>query len=141
MSISSACSSVSVTLNGKEIPLEQALDETVRSLQQHLNKVQLQLRMLGMGSDRDDDFEDQIKEADKMQDEILEMTWLFDDLSSMAYEIVGEPETKEEKLFLKQHKIERKAYLSKMKTEHAEQKKKEKDEAKLSKQLESKMEL
>ena len=141
MSISSACSSVSVTLNGKEIPLEQALDETVRSLQQHLNKVQLQLRMLGMGSDRDDDFEDQIKEADKMQDEILEMTWLFDDLSSMAYEIVGEPETKEEKLFLKQHKIERKAYLSKMKTEHAEQKKKEKDEAKLSKQLESKMEM
>ena len=141
MSISSACSSVSVSLNGKEMPLEEALDQTVRSLQQHLNKVQLQLRMLGVGSDRDDDFEDQIKEADKMQDEILEMTWLFDDLSSMAYEIVGEPETKEEKAFLKTHKIERKAYLSKIKTEHAEQKKKEKDEAKLSKQMESKMEM
>ena len=141
MSIASGASSVSVSLNGQVIPLEEALDQTVRSLQQHLNKVQLQLRMLGVGSDRDDDFEDQIREADVMQDEILEMTWLFDDLSSMAYEIVGLPETKEEKAFLKQHKVERKIHLDKLKTEHKEQKKKEKEEANLSKQLESKMEL
>ena len=83
MSISSACSSVSVSLNGREMGLEEALDETIRSLQKHLNMVQMQLRLIGVGSERDDDFEDQIKEADKMQDGIIEMTWLFEDLYDM----------------------------------------------------------
>ena len=102
--------------------------------------VQLQLRMLGVGSERDDDFEDQIREADKMQDSIIEMNWLFEDLYDMSYQIVGDPETKEEKSFLKQHKIERKAHLDKLKAEHKELKKKEKEENKLSK-LENKMEM
>ena len=138
MSIASGASSVSVSLNGREMNLEEALDSVVRDLQKHLNMVQLQLRMLGVGSERDDDFEDQIKEADKMQDSIVEMNYLFEDLYDMAYQIVGDPETKEEKAFLKQHKIERKAHMDKLKAEHKELKKKEKEEAKLSKQLESK---
>ena len=141
MSIASGASSVSVSLNGREMNLEEALDSVVRDLQKHLNMVQLQLRMLGVGSERDDDFEDQIKEADKMQDSIVEMNYLFEDLYDMVYQIVGDPETKEEKQFLKQHKIERKAHMDKLKAEHKEQKKKEKEEAKLSKQLESKMEM
>ena len=138
MSIASGASSVSVSLNGREMNHEQALDSVGRDLQKHLNMVQLQLRMLGVGSERDDDFEDQIKEADKMQDSIVEMNYLFEDLYDMAYQIVGDPETKEEKQFLKQHKIERKAHMDKLKADHKEQKKKEKEEAKLSKQLESK---
>ena len=141
MSIASGASSVSVSLNGREMNLEEALDSVVRDLQKHLNMVQLQLRMLGVGSERDDDFEDQIKEADKMQDSIVEMNYLFEDLYDMAYQIVGDPETKEEKQFLKQHKIERKAHMDKLKAEHKELKKKEKEEAKLSKQLENKMEM
>ena len=141
MSIASGASSVSVSLNGREMNLEEALDSVVRDLQKHLNMVQLQLRMLGVGSERDDDFEDQIKEADKIQDSIVEMNYLFEDLYDMRYQIVGDPETKEEKEFMKQHKIERKAHLDKLKAEHKEQKKKEKEEAKLSKQLESKMEM
>ena len=141
MSIASGASSVSVSLNGREMNLEEALDSVVRDLQKHLNMVQLQLRMLGVGSERDDDFEDQIKEADKMQDSIIEMTWLFEDLYDMSYQIVGDPETKEEKQFMKQHKIERKVHLDKLKAEHKELKKKEKEENKLSKQLENKMEM
>ena len=91
MSIASGASSVSVSLNGREMNLEEALDSVVRDLQKHLNMVQLQLRMLGVGSERDDDFEDQIKEADKMQDSIIEMNWLFEDLYDMSYQIVGDP--------------------------------------------------
>ena len=124
MSIASGASSVSVSLNGREMNLEEALDSVVRDLQKHLNMVQLQLRMLGVGSERDDDFEDQIKEADKMQDSIVEMNWLFEDLYDMSYQIVGDPETKEEKQFLKQHKRERKAHMDKFKADHKEQKKK-----------------
>ena len=141
MSIASGASSVSVSLNGREMNLEEALDSVVRDLQKHLNMVQLQLRMLGVGSERDDDFEDQIREADKMQDSIIEMNWLFEDLYDMSYQIVGDPETKEEKQFMKQHKIERKAHLDKLKAEHKELKKKEKEENKLSKQLDNKMEM
>ena len=141
MSIASGASSVSVSLNGREMNLEEALDSVVRDLQKHLNMVQLQLRMLGVGSERDDDFEDQIKEADKMQDSIIEMNWLFEDLYDMSYQIVGDPETKEEKQFMKQHKIERKAHMDKLKAEHKELKKKEKEENKLSKQLDNKMEM
>ena len=141
MSISSATSMVIVSLNGREMSVEEALDETVRSLQKHLNQVQLQLRTLAVGSERDDDFEAQIREADKMQDEILEMNWLFEDLYDMAYQIVGLPETTQEKSFLKQHKGERKIHLDKLKAEHKELKKQEKIDAKISKQLESKMEL
>ena len=137
MSISSACSSVSVSLNGREMGLEEALDETIRNLQKHLNMVQMQLRMIGVGSERDDDFEDQIKEADKMQDGIIEMTWLFEDLYDMAYQIVGQAETPQEKAFLKKHKLERKVHMDKMKTERKEEKKREKQEAKENK--ESKM--
>ena len=127
MSIASGASSISVSLNGREMNLEEALDSVVRDLQKHLNMVQLQLRMLGVGSERDDDFEDQIREADKMQDSIVEMNYLFEDLYDMAYQIVGDPETKEEKQFLKQHKIERKAHMDKLKAEHKELKKKEKE--------------
>jgi len=122
MSISSACSSISVSLNGKEVDLEQGLDEVVRGLQKHLNQVQLQLRMLGVGSERDDDYQEMIKEADIMEDGILEMQNLFDDLRSMSYQIVGLPETKEEKSWLKNHKIERKTYLQQKALDRKEEK-------------------
>ena len=45
MSIASGASFVSVSLNGREMNLEEALDSVVRDLQKHLNMVQLQLRM------------------------------------------------------------------------------------------------
>ena len=59
----------------------------------------------------------------------------------MAGQIMGDPETPEEKAFLKQHKAARKIEIAKMKAAHAEQKRKEKEEAKLAKSLETKMEM
>ena len=110
---SSSASSVSVSLNGVEMPLEQALDETVRGLQGHLNMVQLHLRTLASDQERDNDYQEMIATADLLEDNIDEMQWLFQDLRSMCYEICGEAETPEEKSFLKAHKIERKAYFQK----------------------------
>ena len=138
MSIASGASSVSVSLNGQIVNLEDGLDQVVRDLQKHLNLVQMELRTIGMSSERDDDYSDMICEADKMQDNILQMSWLFEDLYDMAYQIVGDPETPEEKQFLKKHKIERKAYISKMKEDHKLEKQREKEEVKLAKKQESK---
>ena len=135
MSIASGASSISVSLNGREVTLEEGLDEVVRDLQKYLNMVQCQLRTLGMGSERDDDFEDQITIADELQDNIMRMNWLFEDLYGMAYEIVGDAESAEEKAFLKQHKIARKEQIKRMKDEHAEKKRLEKEEMKMAKKM------
>jgi hypothetical protein len=132
MSISSACSNVSVTINGTEMNLEDALDEVVRGLQKHLNKVQMQIRLLGVGSDRQDDFEEQIAEADLMENEIISMQELFNELRGISYQLVGEPETPQEKKWLKAHKAERKLFLQMKALEIKEQKKKTKDESKMS---------
>ena len=96
---SSSASSVSVYLNCRDIDLETALDETVRGLQQHLNMVQCRLRTLAADSERDNDFEEMIGVADELEEDIDSMQWLFQDLRSMCYEIVGLPDTVDEKAF------------------------------------------
>ena len=129
MSIASGTSSVSVSLNGQEMDLETALDTVVRDLQKHLNLVQMELRTIAMSSERDDDYEEMVRQGAKIQDNIIEMNFLFEDLYDMAGQIMGDPETPEEKAFLKQHKAARKIEIAKMKAAHAEQKRKEKEEA------------
>lgn len=126
MSVASGASSVSVSLNGETMNLETALDTVVRDLQKHLNLVQLHLRMIGMGSERGDDFQEMINEADQIQNGIVEMNFLFQDLYDMAYEIVGSPANPEEKAFLRQHKLDRKLEIKKIKDDHAAAKKLEK---------------
>ena len=132
---SSSASSVSVSLNGQEMDLEAALDETVRGLQQHLNMVQCRLRTLAADSERDDDFQEMIGTADELENDIDNMQWLFQDLRSMCYQIVGPAETAEEKSWLKAHKIQRKVFFQKKAIEQKATKKKEKIEAKENKMM------
>jgi hypothetical protein len=82
--------------------------------------------MIGMGSERGDDFQEMINEADQIQNGIVEMNFLFQDLYDMAYEIVGSPANPEEKAFLRQHKLDRKLEIKKIKDDHAAAKKLEK---------------
>jgi len=121
---------VSVSFHGREVDLETALDETVRGLQAHLNSVQCNLRTLAADSERDGDFQEMIGEADKLEENIDEMQWLFQDLRGMCYDIVGMAETAEEKAWLKQHKIERKLFFQKRTLEKKAEQKREKSEAK-----------
>ena len=130
---SSSASSVSVSFHGKEVDLETALDTTVRGLQQHLNAVQCNLRTLAADSERDPDFQDAIAEADKLEEGIEEMQWLFNDLRSMCYDTVGLPETAEEKAWLKRHKVERKLFFKNKAVEMKVQMKREKKQSQESK--------
>ena len=111
---SSSASQVSVNFHGKECSLEESLDETVRSLQSHLNAVQCNLRTLAADSERDPDFKEAILEADKLETHIVEMVELFEELRGFCYDLVGIPESMEEKLWLKQHKIEKREFFKKM---------------------------
>jgi hypothetical protein len=130
---SSSASSVSVSFRGEEVDLERALDETVRDLQQHLNMVQCRLRTLAADSERDDDFQEMIGTADMLENDIDDMQWLFQDLRSMCYQIVGPAETAEEKAWLKAHKVVRKAYFQKKTLDKKAELKREKKESKESK--------
>jgi len=133
MSTCSNLSNISVGLNGEVVNLEKALDETVRFLQTHLNSIQNKLRQIAMSSEQTtggEDFEDlkqSVKECEELEDEISEMNELFTDLRDIASQLAYLPETKPEREWLKQHKIERKAQVQAKKKENEDRRKKDKE--------------
>jgi hypothetical protein len=131
MSVASSSASVmSVGFHGGTTSLENALDETVRELQKHLNAVQCKLREIATICDQDPDYQEEIKMSGELDDDLREMCWLFDDLRQMCTDLISAPETDEEKLFLKQWKAQRKLQEKKLQKEHTEKVKAERKAAK-----------
>ena len=120
MSQCSDLSTISVSINGQEINVEKAITDTVCALQNHLNLLQNNLRSIAMSNDQStgeglDDIKRSCDEVDNMQNHILEMNNLFEDLLDMSDQLVYLPENKEEKEFLKEHKVARKVVVTAMK--------------------------
>ncbi len=120
MSVASDLSNVSVNFHGTEKPVEEALDDVIRALQTHLNALQTELRAIAVTAEQvvDDGVEDlkvSMERVDELVDTILEMNNLFMDLEDMADQLCYEPETPEEKLWMKQHKAERKEIIKERK--------------------------
>lgn len=118
MSISSS-GSVFVGFRGDAVPLDEALDETIRNLQKHLNMVQVKLREIAVIAEQDPDFKEEVKLSDDLDDELRDMNWLFSDLRSMAYDLISIPDLPEDKTWFKQHKFDRKVNEKKVQVEHA----------------------
>ena len=111
MSVSSCLSEVSVSINGQEIPLDDAINQTFSGIQRHLNESQNNLRMLGTLLERDDlEFRDGVNYSDKIDDDIDSMVALFKDLKSVVKQIVGKP-TEEDKEWYRLHIAERKVEM------------------------------
>lgn len=130
MSTTSMLSQVSVGYNGELVNVEQALDSVIRDLQQHLNDLQMRLRNIAMASDQMvgdtgdmEDLKNSVIESDQLEDHILEMVSLFTDLKEMAGDLAYLPETAEERAWLKQHKVERKAQLAQKKIDETARRK------------------
>lgn len=119
MSVSSVASNASVSFRGGQVDLEQALDETVRELQKHLNMVQVHLRMIAATVDRDPDFSEELKLTGDVDDDLREMSFLFEDLRRFATDLISVPETAEDKALLKKWKIDRKILEKRIQEEHA----------------------
>ena len=120
MSQCSDLSTISVSINGQTVNVETAITDTINALQNHLNKVSVNLRSIAMSNDQCtgeglDDIKRCCAEVEDLQDHILEMNNLFEDLLDMSDQLVYLPENKEEKEYLKQHKVERKAKVTAMK--------------------------
>ena len=118
MSVSSVGSMASVGFHGQSVNLEQALDETVRELQKHLNMVQVHLRTIAATVERDDDFAEELALTGKVDDDLREMSWLIEDLRAFAADLISIPETAEEKALLRKWKIDRKVLEKRLQEEH-----------------------
>ena len=84
MSISSVGSTASVWVNGQQVPLEIQLEEVVAKMQNHLNRAQLHLREVAVVVEQDASMEEELKLSGDLDDELLEMQFLFDDMRAMC---------------------------------------------------------
>jgi len=132
MSICSDLSNVSISIRGEEVNVEKALDDCVRDLQQHLNQLQVVFRQIAMSSEQQLGDETKVdtkeygqltvscdlllscKQVDGMQEHIVRMNGLFDDLMSMSMQLTYEPESLDEKKYLKEYKVNRKLEVAKL---------------------------
>lgn len=132
MSIASSCmSEVSVVLDGCEVILEQAIDDTFEGLQGHVNVTQCDLRSLCGLIDHDEfDFQGSTKLSDQIEDNISEMMELFKHLKTIVKTIRVKPVLEEEKTWLKTHNDQRKFDANKAKEDKKKEIQKRKDEAK-----------
>lgn len=120
-STSSVGSTVSVGFHGRAVGMEEALDETVRGLQKHLNLVQCHLRTIAAVVEQDDDYAVELKLSADLDDDLRQMSFLFEDLRQMGCDMISIPETPEEKAMAKKWKIDRKERERKLQAEHAAQ--------------------
>ena len=128
-SICSAMSEISISLNGVEQSLEQAIDDTFKELQQNLNFCQTNLRNLAQCEERGDEFEISHDICSKINSNILEMKELFLDLHSIVKQIKLKPETPEEKQWMENYNEEKK----REKEEDKKIKKEDKEKMKINK--------
>ena len=136
MSVSSVGSTVSLGFKGQSVNFEHALDETVRELQKHLNMVQVHLRLISSTVEQDDDLAVELELSGKLDDDLREMGWLFEDLRSFATDLISQPETAEEKSLVKAWKVQRKQIERKLQIEHISTVKAERAVSKLALKME-----
>ena len=121
MDTSSNASAASTVVGhrGQIVDLEKVIDETVGSLQGHLNMVQCRLREIALFVENDGELQEEVKMTDALDDELREMAWLFEDLRSAGYDLISVPDTADEKAWVKAHKAERKLHEKRVQAEHA----------------------
>src|SRR5688572_20691457 len=119
MSVSSVGSMVSVGFHGREVGMEEALDETVRALQRHLNLAQCHLREIAAVVERNEEYEQELKLSWDLDEDLLQMSFLFEDLRMMSLDLISTPQTPEEKALAKKWKIDRKEHERKLISAHA----------------------
>ncbi len=130
MSVSSVTSNASVGFHGRSVGMEEALDEVIRDLQNHLNHVQLALRQVASVAEQDLDYEEELKLSWSIDEDLMQMNFLFDDLRAMCLDLITVPETAEEKALAKQFKVNRREYEKRAIAEHAAKFKEERAAAK-----------
>ena len=101
----------SVSFQGKEMSLEEALDQTIRGVQNSLNDLQVALRQLAnveeQAIDTEEDFKEAVTLEDTTTDLVNDLVNLLEELPSIASDIRGKV-PKECKDWYVEHKTRRK---------------------------------
>ena len=111
MSVSSTMSDMSVSYNGSEMPLSDALDECFTELQGFMNSTHCYVRELGAMGEQDNDYEEGLKKVLVIGDTIDSMSNLFKELKSVTKQVLGTPpkdEKEKMKKIINDHKDEKK---------------------------------
>ncbi len=122
----SMMSSFSVSLFGEEVKLEKAIDDIFKQIQDSINHTHYQIREMCMDLDRDDDFKVSFGHYEKINNYVDDLGILFKELKSVSIQVLGKPNTDEEKIWLKE-KLARKKLEVQMTKDNA---KREKEAAK-----------
>ena len=116
---SSAASMRSVNFHGREMSLEQALDETIKGVQNHLNSLQCLLRQLAACEDQeidpDDDFKQGVDLEDSVTDTVAALGELLSELPDIASDIRGPAPNPAMKAWHRTHRAERKLDMARRK--------------------------
>ena len=107
-SICSAMSEMSVSISGEEIPLEKALDDVFKNLQENLNGTHCSFREYCMLLDRDEEFEYLYEQNYELFNHVDEFNNLMKELKSIIKQIAPKPEDDTEKEWVKQFKARKK---------------------------------
>ena len=127
---SSAASNISVNYQGREMSLEECIDECARGIQQKINDLQVALRNLAAVTEQDidevEDFKMCVDLEDETNDLISGLVELLEELPEIAADIRGKS-PKECKEWYAGHKAQRKDEKAREKAQKKEAEKKAKE--------------
>ena len=120
MSVSSNTSAISVSYYGEELPLDEALDECFRSLQDNLNSTHCVVRELAMTADQGESYSFALNKVLLVHDSIDIMNEIFKELKGVVSQVIGKPpkdEVAAMKKIVDDHKLKKKLDKERLKAE------------------------
>tara|TARA_R110000782_G_scaffold71722_1_gene143758 strand:+ start:1653 stop:2018 length:366 start_codon:yes stop_codon:yes gene_type:complete len=93
-------STMSVSVFGEEVKLEVAIDDIFKKIQTSINNTHYQIREMCMDLDREDDFKVSYEHHVKVGDYVDDLAGLFKELKSVTKQVLGKPDTPEDKVWL-----------------------------------------
>jgi hypothetical protein len=87
-SICSSMSNVTVSAFGEEMPLEEAVDAIFKDIQEHLNELHVQIRLLCMAEEHNESYEDAFEYYHHITEHIKEGQGLFKELPKVMKQIL-----------------------------------------------------
>ena len=89
--ISSLCSNMSdmtVSCFGEDVPLEQAVDDIFKQIQEHINEVHVQIRQLCQSEDRNETYDEAFEYHLQLSDHVDEAIVVFRELKKVSSQIL-----------------------------------------------------
>ena len=84
----SVMSEVSVSHNGEEMPLEDAIDDVFKQIQGHINQIHIELRNLCMADDRNEDYFECLKYHESLTEHVNEGCSMFKSVIKISKQLL-----------------------------------------------------